>query len=316
MPPRAGRLAAAAARAGAALLVAVAATCAAAAPVGVHTPAADQISWRGLVDAGADDQAAAQMLYPAPNLAGLLVAIVTHNVLVQSTRGAEERRRQAVADEVLQPYRGTIDALTPEALVRAAVERSGGELALPGADKLPDSPGTLRFAPGFSLRRDEAMLALDCAVRLVRDDGQPVALMVRVFGLAPLPEPAPAASPASAPASAVAAASAPAALPVIAGPAARPLWLADDGRRFRAEAADMLAHALQLAARAASLPGGDAVPFRTQRFHLGDRERMERAQLVAETCGRRVLRNLRGDLLSVPRTDVPADCTEPYRLPR
>jgi hypothetical protein len=98
-------------------------------------------------------------------------------------------------------------------------------------------------------------------------------------------------------------------------PAHRAHWLADGARALRAEAAAMVAHSIMVAQRAAAAAAAAELPYRTLRYRIGSRERIERAQLLASGCGRRVMRTLRGELLSVPfESETPRVCTDPYRV--
>ena len=76
------------------------------------------------------------MLYPAPNVAGLLAGLVTHGLLIGNGRRLEANRLQETADKVLEPYRATIGEFRYEELLELALEqkRPGGisRIALAG----------------------------------------------------------------------------------------------------------------------------------------------------------------------------------------
>lgn len=237
--------------------------------------------WRGI---SAEEAAGAQglgMLYPAPNAGGLLLAILTHALLVDSQRSAERDAAQALADKVLAPHAATITALTPEVLARDAL------LRLPEARREAARGLVVQMQPRFALAPDARTLVLDNVVRVHDVDTPAVARFentVRVVST-PREESDP-----------------------------QSLWAADEGRALRDESLAMVAHSLQIAL--AELPPPDPQAFRTQRYRFGAAQKMERGQPVAKACQRLVLRTLRDWLMSVPVAPAAdaAPCDQPYQL--
>ena len=96
------------------------------------------------------------------------------------------------------------------------------------------------------------------------------------------------------------------------------VWLADDGAKLKAESFALFGRSLDIALRvAAGDPAPADVPFKSFHYYEGVSEKVERAQLVSETCERQLLKTLRATFLSVPtmRTDcaeqTPASATAP-----
>lgn len=238
-------------------------------------------AWRGI---SADEAAGAQglgMLYPAPNAAGLLAAILTHALLVQGGREAERQARQKQADLVLAPHADTIAALTAERLLEATRQRLAPPL-LESAQGL-----VVQMQPSFALAPDHRTLVLDNVVRVHAVDTPAVARFENIVRV--VSDPRSEADPAAA-------------------------WGTDAGQPLRDEAAALLAHSTEIAL--ARLAAADPDAFRTQRYAFGDTRKMERGQPVAQGCGRVVLRTLRDGLMSVPvqpEAGAPP-CTERYRL--
>ena len=79
-------------------------------------------------------------------------------------------------------------------------------------------------------------------------------------------------------------------------------WSKEEGARLKAESALLLARAMDIALATHADDDLAAKPFKTFRYREGLTERMERGQLVSEGCGRIVMKNLRGILMSVPTT--------------
>jgi hypothetical protein len=240
-------------------------------------------AWRGI---GADEAAGAQglgMLYPAPNAAGLLAAILTHALLVDSQRSAARDAAQAEADKVLAPHAAAIAALQGEALM-AAVRQ-----ALPAPVQEASRGKVVQMQPRFALAADARTLVLDNVIRVHDAETAAVARFENTVRVIATPRGED-------------------------DPQAR--WAADEGRALRDEGVALLAHSVQIAL--APLPAPDAQAFRTQRYRFGTAQKMERGQPVAEGCARVVLRTLRDWLMSVPVAVAPdaAACEPPYSLRR
>lgn len=239
----------------------------------LRPPAASEVAWRGMLPTeGSGVGGSGQMLYPAPGVAGLLVAILTHAAINQGVQSAARKREQEEADRVLAPYLPALRTWTAAALWEAAVAAAKPAQSLMALDAAPPAgdQAVVEVAPVFTLSQDEGVLIADVAIKRTATAGAPpIESVVRVV---------------SSPHSAA---------------DARAFWSADEGRQLKATAAQMLAHALVLNEQLAHNAGADT-PTRTHRYVQGQVERSERAQLLAGDCARAVLRTLRGWLLSVP----------------
>jgi hypothetical protein len=256
----------------------LAASAAGAAPA-LELRAPEALAWRGVPAAPADGTTA-QFLYPAPSLLGGLVAVLTHGAIVSGGRAAEEKKRQEEADKVLESFQPALSEWSANALAEAALAHLGG--AGGGRGWVVESK------PAFSLYPDRTRLFVDTTVRVL-DPAQatpPLELTVRVLSAA----------------------------------RSEPFPADDQAAALKDASVRLYAHALAVALHAAANPRlaapSDEIPFRTHRFADGEREGMERAQLVGRGCGRLVLRNLRGHWLSVPiRGEAAPGCDDPYRFP-
>lgn len=238
-------------------------------------PATDPVPYRGVVNRDAAGAGAgAAMLYPAPGVAGLLVAVITHAVIVDATKTAEAKRLQEEADRVLLPFQEQIAGFHHPDLLKMTLQFMPGEerKALLGPGELP-AGWLVSTTPAFSMTQDGEALILDSTVSLFAPgvtDKPAYAGTVRVVSTS--------------------------------------AWRKDTGSEspLRRESARLLAHALQLAMHDARKPGQETA-FRTVRFQEGSTEKIERAQVLDERCGRSVLRTLRGWLLSVPSSAASTD---------
>ena len=249
------------------------------APLVLTIPSGTAPHWRGISPDEAAGTQGPTMLYPAPNAAGFLAAVLTHALLVQGGRSAEQKARQAEADQVLKPHAPTIATLSAEVLLAAAREHLTQPLLEAGRGLV------VQMEPRYALAPDGRTLVLDNALRVHAADMPSVARFettVRVIS-----PPCDAKDPTA-------------------------HWLAEGGLALKRESASMLAHSIEIAL--SPLAPTDAEAFRTQRYRFGHQEKMERGQPVATGCAGIVLRTLRDWLMSVPIAPVEgtAKCADPY----
>lgn len=241
--------------------------------LGIRPAASPEVAWRGMLPAeGTGVGSSGQMLYPAPGVAGLLVAIFAHAAINQGVQSAARKREQEEADKVLEPYLSALRSWTSTALWEAVLSASQPTLDFKVLDATsPAGPlVVLEVAPVFTLSQDEGVLIADVAIKRSPAAGSPTTeSVVRVV---------------SSPHSAA---------------DARAHWSADAGQKLKTAAAQMMAHALVLNEQQVVNAVVDT-PTRTHRYLQGSVERSERAQMLGGNCARAVLKTLRGWLLSVP----------------
>lgn len=258
----------------------------------IRTPAEEKVQYRGV--ATYEDAAIARhgMLYPAPNLIGLLAAIAVHGAVAGS---AQEKKLAAIrqeADKVLIPYQPVLDKISHATLVPLALAkatRGGTKRHLVDGDA--GSQWVIESAPVFSMTQDQRALVLDNAfiVRGPEKDAPIVYQNVVRVVTKPLPagdEKAPVAD----------------------------AWLAEDGRRLREQSIELMGESIDL--MFSELARGPAAPEereqKTVRYHEGGTVKMERASPIIESCDRVVLKTLRGWVMSVPRLPaIGEECTAP-----
>jgi hypothetical protein len=241
----------------------------------LRLPKEDRIVYRGAVSFDQAGMGSGSFLYPAPNAAGMLAAIITHGALAGSARESQKSKLEADADRVLSPYEAVLTSYTQRELAQRAVKKmatQGNKRLL----ELSDKPGADRLIEGvsvFYMTQDQSALVLDSIVAIHVPGGTSPAYQntIRVVsnpkGAENLAE----------------------------------FWNADQGEALKDQSAILLAEALDLALRAVLPEGpGEAAPFKTHRYLEGKSEKMERGQLFSEHCNRMVIKNLRGWLMSVP----------------
>jgi len=222
------------------------------------------------------------MMY-GPGLAGFFVALATHAVINDGVRSAAREREEAAANRVLEPYRPAMTALRFTDLLPKAVDeaRIAHRVRVVGADEVADEDMTLRFAPLFWMTQDHRGLMLEADVAVIkRGDTDPV-WQRHLWLHAP---------------------------PVPSALTTQQAWTDAEGARLRGAVTALLGQVLRLAAEGTAQAGdpyaAGAEPERTLRHWDGLNKRFERASVLRrDGCGWALVRNLRGDLMSVALVD-------------
>jgi|APEBP8051073352_1049397.scaffolds.fasta_scaffold01498_6 hypothetical protein len=247
-------------------------------PWALRVPRAGAVVFQGLAsfdDAGVGNHF---VLYPAPNVIGLVAAMVTHGALVESAKKENRERIQAASDAILAPYKAVLDGFSHEDLLRRALRKlpTGTIVNLVAYDSEPATDSVVDVAPAFSLTPDQRAIVLNIAItigrRSVVDPAQFRSDVRIVSNTADTADP-------------------------------KTFWNANDGEKLKDLSALLVAESLEIVFRAAA--GGtpsNLAQERTVRFMEGSAERIERAQVLENKCGRLLIRNLRGLLMSVPAT--------------
>lgn len=243
----------------------------------LRVAAQDPVPYHGVID---DEGGGSPgiMMYPAPGLVGLVAAIATHAAIVGSIRSNAQTEAEKKADKILDPLRPALEHFTQRDLSAAGLgtPQLQGARLLSVQDTAP--PGeTMDSAPSFFLTQDGDALLLDNTVKVTRIGVQAYQGTIRVV---------------SAPHK-------------VDGHDALAYWGADEAKALKAESAQLMALSLEIALAQTDAPAAtSAVPFRTVRYLQGKKELFERAQVLDEHCGRALIRNLRGWLMSVPLAKV------------
>jgi hypothetical protein len=238
-------------------------------------PKEERVSFHGMANFDGAGRGAGHMVYPGFSVLTAVAALAVHSAVNETAKDAQKERIQKAADKVLEPFQPVLDAMTQRDLMQRALQTLVPlhVTELVDADAVPASGGWIDSASVFSMTRDQRALVLDQAVVLYRPGNTEPAYQntVRVVS--------------------------------------RPLqgsdpvedWNANGGEKIRAESAALMAEAVRVALSESVRRADDGTPEKSYRYPEGGTEKIERAQLVLESCDRRVLKSLRGWLLSVPR---------------
>lgn len=248
-------------------------------------PAAEKVAFRGQANFDKAGQEPGTMLYPVPGLAGFIVSLATHAAVIKSRNQEERSDIETGADRVLVPFRKTLDAFSYDELAARAFP------AVPLLDfgARPQSGLLISSSPVFYMTQDQSALIVDNTVAVFRaGSDQPVySNTVRVVSRAVEVE------------------------------NEAIFWQRNGGQWLREVSAALFRESVDIVREHALAPATTASGAqRTFRYLEGKEDAIERAVPLSEHCGRALVRNLRGWLMSIPlKLTRPAapECAAPAR---
>jgi len=235
-------------------------------------PAGEKVAFHGQVNYDKAGQGPGTMLYPAPGLAGFIMALATHAAVVNGQMKEQRSDIAADADRILVPFRKTLDSFSNGELAERAFPAEEG-LSLLDSGVRPQSGLLISSAPVFYMTQDQSALIIDNTVSVFRA-GSELPLYtntVRVVSRAVEVE------------------------------NEALFWQKDKGLRLREMSAALFRESVKIVREHALAPAAkSAGAQRTFRYLEGKQDALERAEPVDERCGRALVRNLRGWLMSIP----------------
>jgi hypothetical protein len=230
-------------------------------------PASEKVIFRGQANYDKAGQGPGTMLYPAPGLAGFIVALAAHAAVVKGQMKEQRSEIESDADRILVPFRKTLDTFSYGELA----ERAG--VPLLDANARPQSGLLISSTPVFYMTQDQTALIIDNTVSVFQAGSErPVYTnTVRVVSRAVEVE------------------------------NEAVFWQRNGGQRLRDASAALFRASVDIVREYALAPVAMATGSqRTFRYLEGKQDAIERAEPVSEHCGRALVRNLRGWLMSVP----------------
>lgn len=247
----------------------------------LRLPPEEPVAFRGVVSYDQAGLGTAAMMYPAPNVGGLLAAVITHALLVEAAKKDQKTKMQEAADMVLVPYQTVLDGFNHRDLMRRALEK----VTVSAKGKLIEASGKsvteimVSSAPIFSLTQDQGAIVLDNIVGIFMPGAESgPGFTIRIVSTGKD------------------------------APDLVAFWTANDGEQLKEESARLVAQSLDIAFGEVAVEADrEAIPFRTIRYREGLTEKIERAQILSNQCGRLLIRTLRGVLMSVPASRTAAE---------
>ncbi|MES2088578.1 MAG: hypothetical protein V4532_01145 [Pseudomonadota bacterium] len=250
----------------------------------LRLPKDDQVPFRGVVNLDNAGGTPGGMLYPAPGVAGLVAAVITHAFVSESVRSAEKTRIQTSADLVLAPYQEILQRFQNRELMQKGLEKSlfGKPKRLAEAAEDISSDWVIDSIPSYSMTYDRSAIILE-NVLTIRKPGalhdEAYQNTVRVVSQAKVSDDL------------------------------KAFWAIDQGASLKDESVRLFAASLDLGLADAQRASGEAHAHKTVRYKEGTAEKMERGEVLDEHCGRIVIRTLRGWVMSVPARSSGAPTT-------
>ncbi len=260
--------------------------------IALRIPAQGKVSYSGMTNNDATGLGTGGMFYPGFGLIGFIAAVATHGVINESSKSSQKSKLQEEADLVLQPYRDALDKFHYAELLQAsaALLKPTHEFTLLTATDKPSTEWRLDSAPIFQFTQDQSALVLESAIAIYAPDStgktKPrYTSVVKVISQATI------------------------------GDDVAAQWADKDSERFKTMSANLVAQSLEIALSdwAQGATKTEAL-HKTVRYALGKEEKMERAQVLAESCERVLMRSLRGALISAPTSPTAqtnAKCAAP-----
>ena len=246
----------------------------------LRLPHDEHLTYHGIASFDEAGTGTGGMLYYAPSAAGLFASILAHGLVSESAKMAQKNKLQASADNVLSAYQDILkDFRYSELMERAFTKVSPGFSVKLTDDTTTTEQDTLvDSTPVFSLTPDQTAFIVDNAI-VIHMSGNKSKISykkgIRVISAAKN----------------------------VTDPSA--FWTANNGEKLKDESAQLVAESLEIAfGDATAQPDTNAATYRTVRYREGAAEKIERAQLLSERCGRMLIRTLRGELMSVPASNT------------
>lgn len=214
------------------------------------------------------------VMYPGNTAGVFLASVVTHALISDSVADAEARKRQEVANTVLEPLRQCIADVTVASLLMGLSSRQFDSSPLQPVRS--DGAWRLAFNPVFHVSQSADAVVVTNTVRLVAADNPEHVIYDRDIR-------------------------------IVSRPLGEHEKMCDgESRQLVNLSHSLFAQSLDIALR--DIDGfPEDYPDQTFSFYMGSEKRYERGTLLEKTCTRYIFRTLRGKLMSVPRSDLPEE---------
>jgi hypothetical protein len=254
----------------------------------IRLPKEEQVIFKGEIGKQEGGTGPTHMTYPAPNLGGLIAAVITHGTLVAVGKNHQNDKLQQQADKALAPYKGMLESYQSRDLVQQAITRltfSGDKEIVQFQDEV-NGKWVIENLPVFTISRNQTAIILDNEIKVYSSDSSEKEIFHNVVRVISTPRSA---------------------------EKSGEKWISDEAA-LKAETAFLFAQSLDVAVEnAKSNNQSKNLPLTTVRYVEGDTEKMERAQVLSNRCNRVLLKTLRGILMSAPVNPSTAvnECSSP-----
>jgi hypothetical protein len=244
----------------------------------LRLPKDEIVVYRGVVSFDKAGKGPGMMMYPTAGLgaAGLLVGVITHGLISESSKNSQKEKIQTEANAVLAPYKEVLSTFTYKDLMSQGLEKAARPLnkrVIENSEN-PQTGWLVISAPIFSMTQDRRAIVLDNVIGIYAHDSMDAPkyqTVIRVISQAKDES------------------------------EVEEYWSGNQGEKLKAESVALFTQSLDIAIHDAETdPTKNNAAHKTFRYFEGGQEKMERAQLIKEGCKRNLIRTLRGGLISVP----------------
>jgi hypothetical protein len=236
----------------------------------------EKVIYKGIPDTDkANGKGGQGMLYPAPNAAGFLAAVITHGIISQSAVAHEKNQLQEKADKVLEPYQPVINNFSYKQLMEDGLKKvsfAGNKQLFAFQERSKD--WTINSVPIFYMTANQSAIIIENMIEIYPPNASKPQFSYTTKIISPS----------------------------YGNGSPSEYWLANEGERLKQVSINVFTDSLNIAMQAATGKlNAENVSYKTFRYYEGDIERMERGQLISEDCRSITIKNLSGWIMSFPK---------------
>ena len=236
-------------------------------------PKQEIVTFVGVIDTERGS-AGRPILYPAFGLVGFVAAVITHGVLISATENAQIKSQRDKANLILLPFKDILSEYKHQELMKSSLIKmrdQSGTKFLKSVEDATTSDLAIESVPIFSMTQDKSALVLDNVVSIKGLNATTTYQnTVRVVSAVKSAEDF------------------------------DKFWSRDDGRELKEESSRLYAASIEIALDDFSVPIKEGTIQKTIRYMEGNYEKFERGELIKTECNQVLIKNLRGNLYSVP----------------
>ncbi len=253
----------------------------------LRVPKEEKVVYQGVANFDESDTRSSSMLYPAPNVAGFVGAVLAHGLIIGSMKNGQKDKIQNAADKVLIPYQEVLNNYKHKELMQRGLEKmsAADRKRLVEFSEKTEGGWLMESAPIFSMTQDQSAIVLDNVVSIYSSATPSTAVYQKAVRV--ISQPKDEADLVS-------------------------YWTANSGSKLKEESAGLFAESLEIVLNDAVNDADKSTnAYKTIRYLEGHTEKMERGQLISERCDRRIIKTLRGALMSIPAKQNTSTASSP-----
>lgn len=243
------------------------------------------VAYRGVVSYDDAGTGQGSMLYPAPNAAGFVAALITHGLLTKSAKEKQKNKIQDAANQVLTDYQVVLEDFKYKELMEKALIKlaSSTDFKLIENSQLSNNEVVIGSTPSFLITQDQKAIIIDDLLTVSfpnQSSDTTIKSQIRVVSN-----------------------------PFMSTESAS-FWTENNGENLKNLSAQLLADSIAITLKVISNTSTENLAYETVRYRQGSSEKIERAKVIEINCDRMLIKSLRGMFMSVPTSKMnEADCS-------